>query len=440
MVKSTDAGDSDAFNKQDGLFTLCVRGIEEEKTIEENIINASISRVLSAKKEWNEILKCAANLEMQIVISNTTEVGLVLTDDNIHQSPPSSFPGKLLAFLYERYKIFNGDETRGMVIIPTELIPNNADKLLSILIELCKQNNLEKEFMGWLSNANHFCNSLVDRIVPGRLSNEEQNKMEAMLGCKDELMIMSEVYRLWAIESSSEKVKGILSFSKSDNGVVIAPDITVFRELKLRLLNGSHTLSCGLAFLAGFVTVKEAMSDKSFSTFIKNLMIEELAPAIAEHNITIDQAKEFSEKVLDRFRNPFIAHQWISITMQYSSKMYMRNIATLKKYVNRFNKIPQHIALGFAGYLLFTKPVHFADNKYYGEMNGTKYFINDDSASYFFDVWKANDIDAVLVEVLSNQKIWKEDLNLITGFANDVKKYLNLLINEGAKKTLSTHN
>ena len=261
--------------------------------------------------------------------------------------------------------------------------------------------------------------------------------MEALLGCKDELTIMSEVYRLWAIESSGEKVKEILSFSKSDNGVVIAPDITVFRELKLRLLNGSHTLSCGLASLAGFVTVKEAMSDQSFSSFIKNLMMEELAPAIAENNISIDQAKDFSEKVLDRFRNPFIAHQWISITMQYSSKMYMRNVAAIKKYVNRFDKIPQYTALGFAGYLLFTKPVHVADNKYYGELNGTRYFINDDSASFFHDVWKENDVNAVVDQVLSNQKIWKEDLLLIKGFADDVKKYLSLLMNKGAKKVLS---
>ena len=115
----------------------------------------------------------------------------------------------------------------------------------------------------------------------------------------------------------------------------------------------------------------------------------------------------------------------------------MRNIATLKKYVSHFNKIPQHVALGFAGYLLFTKPVHVIDNKYYGELNGAKYFINDDSASYFYDVWKDNNVDAIVDTVLSNQKIWKEDLLLMNGFADEVKKYLHLLINEGAKKVLA---
>ena len=147
MVKSTDSGGTDAFDKQDNLYTLCVRGIEDGKNVQEDIINASISRVLSAKKDWEEILKCASSGDMQIVISNTTEVGLVLTKDNVHASPPSSFPGKLLAFLYRRYKSFNGDLSKGMVIIPTELIPQNADKLLSILLELGQQNGLETAFL-----------------------------------------------------------------------------------------------------------------------------------------------------------------------------------------------------------------------------------------------------------------------------------------------------
>jgi tagaturonate reductase len=113
MVKSTDGGGTEAFEKQDNLYTLCVRGIEDGKNVEENIINASISRLLSAKKDWDEILKCAANPDMQIVISNTTEVGLVLIKDNVHDSPPKSFPGKLLSFLYQRYKIFQGDILKG---------------------------------------------------------------------------------------------------------------------------------------------------------------------------------------------------------------------------------------------------------------------------------------------------------------------------------------
>jgi len=436
VVKSTDSAGADTFDKQDGLYTLCVRGIENGTTIEENMVNASISRVLSAKQQWAEILECASKPEMEMVISNTTEVGLVLTNDNIHDSPPASFPGKLLAFLYERYRFFKGDKTKGMVIIPTELIPNNGDKLFSILFELSLQNKLDNGFTQWMKEANYFCNSLVDRIVPGKLSVTEQAKMEEKYGYRDDLMIMSEVYRLWAIESADEKVKTVLSFSKADSGVVIAPDITLFRELKLRLLNGSHTLSCGLAHLAGFITVKQAMRDELFFDFISKLMLEEIAPAIQEKNISIEQANDFALKVLDRFRNPFIEHQWLSITLQYSSKMNMRNVPTLIKYVDRFKKIPQHIALGFAAYFLFMKAVEVSDHKYYGELNGRKYLINDESASYFYDTWKLNNAEKVVNTVLANQKLWQHDLVMINGFAAAVTGFLQSLMDKGANSIL----
>src|SRR5688572_25220420 len=209
VVKSTSTGGVDAFDEQDGLYTICIRGIEGETKVEENIINASISRVLSAKNNWDEILSCASNPDMQVVISNTTEVGITLINDDVHAAPPESFPGKLLSFLYRRYKVFDGDESKGMVIIPTELIIDNGSKLRNILLELAKQNGLEYFFIDWLVQNNYFCNSLVDRIVPGKLPDSERKILEKELGYEDNLMIMSEVYRLWAIETGEQKVHDI---------------------------------------------------------------------------------------------------------------------------------------------------------------------------------------------------------------------------------------
>src|SRR3954469_180278 len=168
VVKSTDGGDASEFDKQDNLYTLCVRGIVDGKNVEENIISSAISRVLSAKQQWKEILKYAHNRHLQIIISNTTEVGLQLVKESIHQIPPSSFPAKLLAFLYERYKAFVGDAEAGMIIIPTELITDNGKKLFHIVEELARFNHLDEDFIHWLKEHNLFCNSLVDRIVPGK--------------------------------------------------------------------------------------------------------------------------------------------------------------------------------------------------------------------------------------------------------------------------------
>ncbi len=436
VVKSTNGGDASFFDKQDGLFTICVRGVEGGNKVEENIINSSISRVISAKTAWDKVLQCAANADMKLIISNTTEVGITFVKDDIHDSPPVSFPGKLLSFLYERYRLFNGSDESGMVIIPTELITENGSKLKAIVQELAHLNKLEASFIDWLDNSNNFCNSLVDRIVPGSPGASQRSAIENQLHYTDDLLIIAESYRLWAIESSEEKVTNILSFSKVDEGVAIAPDITKFRELKLRLLNGTHTLSCALALLAGYTTVKEAMESPEISGFMKNLMLHDISPAIIDSNITEQDARQFAAQVLDRFRNPSIDHKWLSISMQYSSKMKMRNLPVLTNYYERFQSVPEYMALGFAAYILLMK-VSETGTGYDGEINGMTYTIQDDKASWFSKKWKALPAEQLVKEVLQEESLWGTDLTEISGFLQAVTIRLQMLMADGAKQTIT---
>ncbi len=436
VVKSTSTGGTDEFSKQNCLYTIAVRGIENDKTIEEFIINSSISRVLSAKQNWSEVLECAHNSELKIIISNTTEVGITLADDDVHSSPPASFPGKLLSFLFERFKAFKGSKESGMVIIPTELIADNGKKLRSIVLELAVMNKLDSSFIQWLQSANHFCNSLVDRIVPGKLKGEELIKAEKKLEYKDELMIRTEPFCLWAIETGDEDVKKILSFSVSDEGVVIAPDIEKFRELKLRLLNGTHAFACGLAFLSGFKTVKEAMNDSLFSLFIHNLLFNEIAVAIKDGQISYEEACIFANKVMDRFRNPFIDHQWLDISVQYSSKMKMRNVPLLRKHYKKYSYPPENMILGFAGYLLFMKCSKNKEGNYQGALNGVIYPVRDESAEWFADAWKDDNGNEVADSVLANKELWETDLSSLNGFADSVKKSLYSLMKNGVMATI----
>jgi tagaturonate reductase len=425
VVKSTSKGGTDEFAEQDCLYTQCVKGVENNSLVEEYIINASVSRVLSASNDWSEVLKLAASKDMQIIISNTTESGIVLDkNDKLDLNPPSSFPGKLLAFLYERWKAFNGTEESGMVIVPTELISDNGTILKKIVNELAALYNVEPTFIEWLNAHNDFCNSLVDRIVPGKLPEAEQKQTEAKLGYKDDLMIMSEVYSLWAIESANEKVKNILSFAAADKGIIIAPNIEKFKELKLRLLNGSHTFSCALAFLSGFNTVKQAMQDELFSSYLKKLMTEEIAAAIHSNEISEKEKLAFADTVIDRFSNPHLDHKWLSISMNYTSKMQMRNVPLLLNYYSERKEVPQLMAIGFAAYLRFMKPVKEESGKFFGEMNGDFYLIDDVNASYFQSVWDNNDVNAVAQTVLSNKSLWTTDLTALTGFPKAVADYL----------------
>ena len=429
VVKSTDGGDAVAFDNQDGLYTLCMRGLVNGQSVEENVICSAISRVLSAATQWELVLKCAHNSELNIIISNTTEVGIELVKEHINANPPSSYPAKLLAFLYERYKAFDGSATAGMVIVPTELISDNAKKLKAIIFELAEFNGLEDNFIQWLEQHNHFCNSLVDRIVPGKPAADKKSLLEAQLGYQDDLITMSEVYSLWAIEGN-QQVKEVLSFASVDERVIITDDITQFKELKLRLLNGTHTMSCGVAFLAGFTTVKQAMADKALGNFVKQLMVKEIARAIP-YPVAEKEATDFSAKVIDRFSNPTIEHQWISITLNYTSKLKMRVVQVLHRYTELYSAVPEKISIGFAAWLLFMKAVKKEGNVYFGELNGQPYPIKDEMAEYFFTHWKNLSTENLVKTVLSDLALWDADLTKIPGFENSVTDNLVQIMQEG---------
>ncbi len=429
VVKSTGNGGADEFSNQDCLYTHCIKGVKNNEVVDETIINSSIRRVLSAKTNWQDILATAANPEMQLILSNTTEVGIVFDEnDNITNNPPNSFPGKLLAWLHHRYQIFNGSKECGVAIVPTELITDNGTKLKMIIEQLATKLNMDKAFTDWLFTANDFCNSLVDRIVPGKMPEAQHKATEEKLGYEDDLMIMSEVYSLWAIETTSQRTKNILNFSAIDNGIIIAPNINKYREIKLRLLNGTHTFSCGLAFLAGFDVVKDAMANKSMNLFVYDLMKHEIGPCIENVEITRLESYEFAKNVLDRFRNPYIDHRWLSITLNFTGKMKMRNVPLLTEHYNRFNNVPQYMAIGFAAYLLFMKATTKDGDKYFGNNNGTSYHIQDEWANYYFEVWQNNNVEEVVKAVLSNENLWSVDLNKLDGFANAVTKYLKLFM------------
>ena len=411
VVKSTNKGGISDFEDQDSLYTLYIKGIENGIEVQKSKVISSISRVLTATTDWKEILDVAIKDELEVVISNTTEVGIVLdTKDDLKAGPPNSFPAKLTALLYKRFLHFRGDSSKGLVILPTELISDNGTKLKEIIIELSRIHNLGEDFITWINQANHICNTLVDRIVPGKLSKEDQEKEEQRLGYIDDLAILVEPFRLWAIESNSDEVKKILSFASVDKGIVIVPDIGKLKELKLRLLNGSHTFSCGLALLCGFPTVKEAMKDKDFVRYIQQLLQEEIIPAITGEEISVAEAQDFAGHVVDRFSNPFLDHSWKSICFNYTSKLQMRTVALIEKYTNKHQSPPQYMALGFAAYLLFMK-----------DSEGDESSLNS--------LWKEYTPSELVDKVLSNQKLWNVDLSQIPGFADAVKTKLQLLLN-----------
>lgn len=367
VVKSTSTGGVNEFDDQDSIFTHTIKGIAGGKMVDEVVVNTSISRVIAANSHWEEIIALAKSADLQIVISNTTEAGLVLAlDDQITGQPPHSFPGKLLSVLYTRWQHFNGAADAGLVILPTELLPDNGIILKKIVLDLAAANNLPVAFTDWVRTANDFCNTLVDRIVPGKLADADQKAVELKLGYTDHLLISSEPFALWAIESKKQTTQALLSFATVDASVVVAPSISKFRELKLRLLNGTHTFCCGVAILAGFETVKEAMADAPFRGFIATLLKDEIAPCVVNEEISLEEAIAFGNGVADRFANPTIEHKWTSIASGFVEKMKLRNAPLIERYASKNGTAGKCMSLGFAAFCCYQEkqtgaPVEITD-------------------------------------------------------------------------------
>lgn len=423
MIKSTSQGDTMAYESQGMLYTHTLRGIENGLIKERDIINASISRVLSAQTQWEDILDCARKASISIVISNTTEQGLSYQVENmLPGNGPQSFPAKLYCYLRARYEYFNGAPDLGMVIIPTELVEFNGEKLKDYVIRHAKHHQADEEFITWLEVHNQFCNSLVDRIVPGKPKGGQLQAQWNKWKYQDDLCIVSEPYGLWAIEGS-ERIKDMLTFANVDQGIKIVPDINSFKELKLRLLNGTHSLSCGKALTERFMTVKDAMSDSLFRGWVQELIheIEQSIPYPLEPRVKSD----FAHTVIDRFSNPFIDHYWKDICMNYTLKLKLRVIPLLMEYQRLYRRLPVHILEGLAYYFFILSKMKRLGGRLIIQLEEGVSMDFNDPVIQNLDRWNTDlDFQENMTALMQDKTIWGTDLTQIEGFVDSVNKKL----------------
>jgi tagaturonate reductase len=417
QIKSTEKGSTDDFDEQDNVYTVAQRGIKDGHLMQSYTINSSISRTLVANKQWSDVLQLASNPSLSIIVSNTTEAGIELNEKDFGGSGvPLSFPGKLLHLLYERFLIFEGDAQMGYTIIPTELISNNGQELRRIVLLLANRVYGNTLFNDWILSANNFCNSLVDRIVTGIPPADRLAAHWEKLGYQDKLLIECEPYLLWAIEGSSE-VQQKLGFANAKEGVVISTSIERFKELKLRLLNGTHSFICGMAFLKGFTNVRDTLKNDNLRNFLVNMMQTEICPTLPYNDAEVSL---YAKDVADRFANPFIDHKWLSISFNYTQKMRFRNLESIERFFQQHGILPPMMCEAFAWFLHFSKPVMQNENgEWLGDRFGEKYVLNDVAAPVFFALHQQYSGKMLIDKILSNDTLWGQfDFGKWPGFSD----------------------
>ena len=435
MVGSTGSGRDRAVNEQDGLFTLATSGVRDGELVQESRIISAVSRAISSHDEWGEVLACARNPALELIFSNTTEVGITLDEgDDPAAEPPRSFPGKLARFLLERGRTFDFAPERGVVVLPCELIENNGAKLREIVLTLAERWGVDDRFAAWVRGSVRFCDTLVDRIVPGTPAQERLTVLWDELGYRDDMLTACEVYRLFAIEGD-EALAERLGFPAADPGVIVTPDISPYRERKVRVLNGTHTAMVPAALLCGHQTVQEAVEDELVGRFVRRLMFREIVP-------TLDAAgaEEFAREVFDRFSNPFIRHELFDITLQATMKMRVRNVPTILRYASRTGAAPASFAFSLAAFLTFMR----GELQAAARARGTR-VPTDDQAGKLARLWGEADARderafAELARVfLSDQQLWETDLTAVPGLVEAVSRDLERIERTGPRAALAAH-
>lgn len=419
-------------NAQDGLFTVILRGIANGKTVNSHEIINCVSRGINPYTDWQEVLKCAENPEMEFVFSNTTEAGLAYNpEDKQDMQPPLSFPAKLTLFLYHRYEYFHGDKNKGMYIIPCELLENNGELLKNIILKHCEDWNLPEEFKTWIKTSNKFYNSLVDRVVSG-YPKDEIETITRELGYEDTLVACGEPFHFLALEGD-ESLNDKLPFTKSGLNVVIEKDITKYRQRKVRLLNGGHTANVPASFLAGLDTVAEMMDDEITGRFARQTIKNVILPSVSMDRQMLE---DFADAVIERFQNPFIKHQLLSILLNCTSKFKVRVLPSLLEYHEKFGKFPQNLCFSFAAYIYLYKS---------NERNGKPFEFTDDSAALakLHAAWQLYDNSltgaySVTAQILGDADLWDKDLTIYTDLVKDVGKYLYEIDIKGTKKIMQS--
>ena len=436
LVQPISQGLTDLINAQQGLYTLYLRGSEKGRKIDDKRVISCVSRCLNPYGDWDKVLELAASPDLEIIVSNTTEAGIVHdTESKFDQAPPVTFPAKLTRALYSRWQAGR----KGVVILSCELIDNNGRELLKCVNQYIDDWKLEDGFRAWINGENIFCSTLVDRIVPGRIRDpKEAAALAEANGYDDPLTDVGEVFGFWAIEGP-DGLEDRLPFKKAGVPVIVVPDVTPYKKRKVRILNGAHTGFVLGAYLAGFDIVRNCMEDDTIRGFMNKMLEQEVIPTLP---LDRKDLEDFAAAVQDRFNNPFVNHELMSISLNSTSKWRARNMPSFLEYVEKTGKLPPCLTMSLAAYIAFySSGLKALDDKglHAVRPKGNEYVISDDRwALEFYWNHKDDSAEDLVKAVLGNADMWGRDLNAVPGLTEATVKNLTMIREKGAKAAFAS--
>ena len=427
VVQPIERGMVDVLNAQDGLYHVNLQGIDNGQSVDSIDLVDVINYGLNPYTQNDEYMALAEDPNIRFVISNTTEAGIAFDSScRLEDKPASSYPGKLTQLLYRRYQHFNGDLTKGFIILPCELIFLNGKELKKCIYQYMELWNLGEGFKTWFEQACGVYCTLVDRIVPG-YPKDTIDQIHERIGFKDNLVVKGEIFHLWVIEAP-ESVAAEFPADKAGLNVLFVPSEAPYHERKVTLLNGPHTVLSPVGYLSGLDTVRECVEDSEVGKFVHKVMYEELLETL---NLPKEELEKYAASVVERFVNPFVKHFVTSIMLNSFPKYKTRDLPGLKTYLERKGELPMGLVLGLAAIITYYKG---------GKRGDVDIVPNDDAAivSLLQELWSSCDVRKVAEGVLAAEFIWGENLNDVPGLTDLVAADLDIIQNEGMRAAVKT--
>ncbi|MEM8764677.1 MAG: tagaturonate reductase [Bacteroidota bacterium] len=398
IVQPLPQGMETLINQQQGLYHVVLEGLEKGNKVQNSRLITAVEGVLNPYEAYKDFLSLAENPDLRFIVSNTTEAGIVFDAEDVnYASVPKTFPGKLTALLHHRYQFFRGTPPGKLYILPCELIDTNGTILLKCIRDYTELWSLGEDFKNWLQNEVYFYNTLVDRIVPG-FPRDTITEVQNKLGYEDQLVVKAEPFHLWVIEGAPQ-IEQELDFKQANLNVVFTQDLSPYRTRKVRILNGAHTAMVPAGYLNGFKEVREVAENETMAAFLYQIIFQEIIPTL---DMPKAELESYAHEVLDRFRNPFIKHRLLDISLNSISKFKVRVLPSILKYMETFKEVPEGLITALYYLILFYK----------GEFEGNEIPLKDDEKhiSFFKTAWNQENEESFLDKILSNEELWGETL------------------------------
>lgn len=426
IVQPIEKGMADMLNQQDDLYHVYLEGIKDKKPVKDIRLVKCVQDALNPYTEYAKYEQYFLSPELEITVSNTTEAGIRYEEgEDIFAKPPKSYPGKMTALLYQRYKHFNGAPDKGLTIICCELIENNGSTLHEYVLRHAQANQLGQDFIDWVNQHCRFCDTLVDRIVPG-FPRENIEEIKAELGYNDNLVVKAEFYHLWAIGGSGyEKVREVFPLDKAGLHVLYMPSIKSFRDKKVRVLNGSHTAMVPVGLQMGCETVMDAFNNAAIEKFINTMVAEEVLPMIDEDR---KELEAFAAGILERFYNPYIRHLLATISLNSLSKWETRNFPTVLDNYKKAGKVAKYNLFSLAALLVL-----------YSGKSEIDFTPNDtpEHVAFIQQNWDNQDVEGTVSKIIKNRDIWTVDLTEVEPLIPTVAGFVKDILANGMEKALA---